>query len=66
MVAASEKGAVRRSGNLFFILTDPGIKCKKGAPLFRKQGSLMANEPNKIIYSMVGVGKFYEKKPVQK
>ncbi len=26
----------------------------------------MANEPNKIIYSMVGVGKFYDKKPVLK
>jgi ATPase subunit of ABC transporter with duplicated ATPase domains len=26
----------------------------------------MAAEPNKIIYSMVGVGKFYEKKPVLK
>jgi len=26
----------------------------------------MANEPNKIIYSMVGAGKFYDKKPVLK
>ncbi|KPL77053.1 ABC transporter ATP-binding protein [Ornatilinea apprima] len=26
----------------------------------------MANEPNKVIYSMVGVSKFYEKKPVLK
>src|ERR1700686_1018550 len=26
----------------------------------------MAAEPNKIIYSMVGVGKFYDKKPVLK
>src|SRR5512135_620812 len=26
----------------------------------------MSNEPNKIIYSMVGVGKFYDKKPVLK
>ncbi|OGW45101.1 MAG: energy-dependent translational throttle protein EttA [Nitrospirae bacterium GWC2_57_9] len=26
----------------------------------------MAGEPNKIIYSMVGVGKFYDKKPVLK
>ena len=26
----------------------------------------MANEPNKVIYSMVGVGKFYDKKPVLK
>ena len=26
----------------------------------------MANEPNKIIYSMVGVGKFHDKKPVLK
>ncbi len=26
----------------------------------------MANEPNKIIYSMVGVSKFYDKKPVLK
>ena len=26
----------------------------------------MAQEPNKIIYSMVGVGKFYDKKPVLK
>ena len=24
----------------------------------------MANEPNKIIYSMVGVSKYYDKKPV--
>ena len=26
----------------------------------------MANEPNKVIYSMVGVSKFYDKKPVLK
>jgi energy-dependent translational throttle protein EttA len=26
----------------------------------------MSNEPNKIIYSMVGVGKYYDKKPVLK
>ncbi|NMC55100.1 MAG: energy-dependent translational throttle protein EttA [Chloroflexi bacterium] len=26
----------------------------------------MANEPNKVIYSMVGVSKYYEKKPVLK
>ena len=26
----------------------------------------MANEPNKIIYSMVGVGKYFDKKPVLK
>ncbi len=26
----------------------------------------MANEPNKVIYSMIGVSKFYEKKPVLK
>ena len=26
----------------------------------------MANEPNKIIYSMIGVSKFYDKKPVLK
>ena len=26
----------------------------------------MANDPNKVIYSMVGVGKFYDKKPVLK
>ncbi|HXY55270.1 MAG TPA: energy-dependent translational throttle protein EttA [Nitrospirota bacterium] len=26
----------------------------------------MAHEPNKVIYSMVGVGKFYDKKPVLK
>jgi len=25
-----------------------------------------AAEPNKIIYAMVGVGKFYDKKPVLK
>jgi len=26
----------------------------------------MSNEPNKVIYSMVGVSKFYDKKPVLK
>ena len=26
----------------------------------------MANEPNKVIYSMVGVSKYYDKKPVLK
>src|SRR3989338_10233649 len=26
----------------------------------------MANEPNKVIYSMVGVSKFYDKKPILK
>ncbi|HZH34074.1 MAG TPA: ATP-binding cassette domain-containing protein, partial [Pyrinomonadaceae bacterium] len=26
----------------------------------------MSNEPNKIIYSMVGVGKYYDKKPILK
>ncbi len=26
----------------------------------------MSNEPNKIIYSMIGVGKYYDKKPVLK
>src|ERR1044072_3525355 len=26
----------------------------------------MSTEPNKVIYSMVGVGKFYDKKPVLK
>ncbi len=26
----------------------------------------MANEPNKVIYSIVGVSKFYYKKPVLK
>ena len=26
----------------------------------------MANEPNKVIYSMVGISKFYDKKPVLK
>ena len=26
----------------------------------------MATEPNKVIYSMVGVSKFYDKKPVLK
>jgi ATP-binding cassette ChvD family protein len=26
----------------------------------------MSNEPNKVIYSMVGVGKYYDKKPVLK
>ena len=26
----------------------------------------MAAEPNKIIYAMVGVGKFFDKKPVLK
>src|SRR5208283_2532269 len=26
----------------------------------------MANEPNKIIYSMIGVSKYYDKKPVLK
>ncbi|HUF43543.1 MAG TPA: ATP-binding cassette domain-containing protein, partial [Verrucomicrobiae bacterium] len=26
----------------------------------------MSNEPNKVIYSMVGVGKYYDKRPVLK
>ena len=26
----------------------------------------MSNEPNKVIYSMIGVSKFYDKKPVLK
>ena len=26
----------------------------------------MSTEPNKVIYSMVGVGKYYDKKPVLK
>src|SRR4030067_1090121 len=26
----------------------------------------MANEPNKVIYSMIGVSKFYDKKPILK
>ena len=26
----------------------------------------MANDPNKVIYSMIGVSKVYEKKPVLK
>jgi hypothetical protein len=26
----------------------------------------MSTEPNKVIYSMVGVSKFYDKKPVLK
>ena len=26
----------------------------------------MANEPNKVIYSMIGVSKYYDKKPVLK
>jgi len=26
----------------------------------------MSNEPNKVIYSMVGVSKYYDKKPVLK
>ena len=26
----------------------------------------MGNEPNKVIYSMVGVSKYYDKKPVLK
>jgi sulfate-transporting ATPase len=32
----------------------------------REKGYRMAAEANKIIYSMVGVGKFYDKKPVLK
>jgi energy-dependent translational throttle protein EttA len=31
-----------------------------------KDFGIMANEPNKIIYSMVGVSKYYDKKPVLK
>ncbi|MEJ2034331.1 MAG: ATP-binding cassette domain-containing protein, partial [Deltaproteobacteria bacterium] len=27
---------------------------------------MSSNEPNKIIYSMIGVSKFYDKKPVLK
>ena len=30
------------------------------------QIQIMATEPNKVIYSMVGVSKFYDKKPVLK
>jgi ATPase subunit of ABC transporter with duplicated ATPase domains len=32
----------------------------------RRIGILMANEPNKVIYSMVGVSKYYDKKPILK
>lgn len=47
------------------VFSDGGIEGKTGAG---KHGiiSLMANEPNKVIYSMVGVGKFHNKKPVLK
>ena len=33
---------------------------------FRKELNTMANEPNKVIYSMIGVSKYYDKKPVLK
>src|ERR1700687_4282898 len=33
---------------------------------FRRLSRQRMAEPNKIIYSMVGVGKFYDKKPVLK
>ncbi len=32
----------------------------------RRIGIIMANEPNKVIYSMVGVSKYYDKKPILK
>src|SRR5262245_52570474 len=33
---------------------------------YRHKLNFMSNEPNKVIYSMVGVGKFYDKKAVLK
>jgi energy-dependent translational throttle protein EttA len=33
---------------------------------FRRNTDAMAIEPNKVIYSMIGVSKFYDKKPVLK
>ena len=33
---------------------------------FMAAASIMSTEPNKVIYSMVGVSKFYDKKPVLK
>jgi sulfate-transporting ATPase len=39
----------------------------KRANIFQEVSRIiMANEPNKIIYSMVGVGKYFDKKPVLK
>src|SRR6185436_15968944 len=35
-------------------------------PLCNLSTTLMSTEPNKVIYSMVGVSKFYDKKPVLK
>ena len=35
-------------------------------PALPDHEEIMANEPNKVIYSMVGVSKYYDKKPVLK
>jgi energy-dependent translational throttle protein EttA len=34
--------------------------------LYFREANLMSSEPNKIIYSMVGVSKYYDKKPILK
>jgi sulfate-transporting ATPase len=39
---------------------------QKSLSNFRRTKTISMAEPNKIIYSMVGIGKFYDKKPVLK
>jgi sulfate-transporting ATPase len=42
------------------------IKCTKEPIFLPEVNESMAAEANKVIYSMVGIGKFYDKKPVLK
>jgi energy-dependent translational throttle protein EttA len=46
-----------------------GVSAAGGRHIFRvlwEDLKLMSNEPNKIIYSMIGVSKYYDKRPILK
>lgn len=45
---------------------NPGTSAGESVYRGQKGEVLMSNEPNKVIYSMIGVSKFYDKKPVLK
>ena len=47
-------------------VNEPRLTLQSYFGLRKGQNALMSNAPNKIIYSMVGVAKYYDKKPVFK